>query len=293
MGQKVNPKIFRIGTLYGWTSKWISQKNYCRFLQEDVLIKKYLKKELKEAGVDRVEIERSPNLITIIIHAAKPGLIIGRGGQGAEELKKKLKGKFLGPKVNLNVNINEVERPHLSAEIVLNQMIADIEKRIPYRRTMKQAISRVERAGALGVKVKMSGRLDGAEIARRETLTSGNLPLHTLRADIDYSRGAAHTTYGAVGIKIWIYKGEIFGRGKMETYHGKPEETEAQRVGDHGGAGKSERRRAVDRTKIDPSAPPRPRQARARGRSGSARTQKPTPRQAPSGLSPSGRSRGL
>lgn len=216
MGQKVNPKIFRIGTLYGWTSKWISDKNYCKFLREDVLIKKYLRTELKEAGVGKVEIERSPNLITVIIHAAKPGLIIGRGGTGAEELKKKIKSNFLGPKANLNVNINEVDRPNLSAEVVLGQMIADIEKRIPYRRVMKQAISRVERAGALGVKAKMGGRLDGAEIARKETLTSGNLPLHTLRADIDYSRGTARTTYGAVGVKIWIYKGEVFGRADSQ-----------------------------------------------------------------------------
>jgi len=259
MGQKVNPKIFRTGNLYGWTSKWISKKDYRRFLREDVLIKKYLKKELKDAGVDKVEVERSPNLITIVIHAAKPGLIIGRGGQGAEELKGKVKAKFLHPKANLNINIQEVERPNLSAEVVLGQMIADIEKRIPYRRVMKQAIGRIERAGALGVKVKMGGRLDGVEIARQETLTSGKLPLHTLRADIDYSRGVARTTYGAVGIKVWIYKGEVFDKG---------EKGKAKAVPERPGARQTEKPKKV---KTDPSAPPR----QARGRSGSSKTEKP------------------
>lgn len=241
MGQKVNPKIFRTGNLYGWTSKWIADKNYRKFLREDVLIKKYLKKKLKDAGVDKVEIERSPNLITVIIHAAKPGLIIGRGGQGAEELKKKLKVEFLKPKVNLNVNINEVDRPNLSSEVVLGQMIADVEKRIPYRRVMKQAIGRIERAGALGVKVKMGGRLDGVEISRKETLSSGKLPLHTLRADIDYARGVARTTYGAVGIKVWIYKGEVFGKDKKESKNAtakteKHRNTETQKPPARGGS---------------------------------------------------------
>jgi small subunit ribosomal protein S3 len=179
-------------------------------LEEDIKIRKFLAKELKEAGLDRIDIERTANNVTVVIYAAKPGLIIGRGGQGVEELKKKIINQFLEKKTNLNVNIIEVERPLLSAQIVLQQMINDIEKRIPFRRVMKQAIARVEKAGAQGVKVRVSGRLDGAEIARRETLVSGKMPLHTIRADIDYARGVARTTYGAIGLKIWIYRGEVF-----------------------------------------------------------------------------------
>ena len=210
MGQKVNPKIFRIKGVTKWSSKWYNKKKYAKLVEEDVTIRKFLRQQLKDAGTDRIEIERSADSITIIIHAAKPGLIIGRGGQGAEELKKKIIGKFLEKKVNLNINILEVERPLLSAQIVLQQIINDIEKRIPYRRVMKQAISRVEKAGALGVKVKLGGRLDGVEIARKETLVSGRMPLHTIRSDINYARGTARTTYGAVGVKVWIYRGEVF-----------------------------------------------------------------------------------
>ena len=215
MGHKVHPKIFRIGEIYTWDSKWFARpKDYAKFLQQDILIKKFLKKELKEAAVGQIEIERGPNLITVIIHSAKPGVIIGRGGQGIEDLKKKVKIKFLDKKVSLNINIQEVANPNLSAELIVQSMIADIEKRMPFRRVMKQAIGRVEKAGAKGVKVRCGGRLNGAEIARTETLTSGKLPLHTLRADIDYARGVARTTYGAIGVKVWIYKGEIFKKEK-------------------------------------------------------------------------------
>ncbi len=210
MGQKVNPKIFRMTGVTKWPSKWFSKKNYAALVAEDIKIRKYLMNALKDAGVDRVEIERSVANVTIIVHAVKPGLIIGRGGQGAEDLKKKILAKFLEKKTNLNINIVEVERPSLSAQIVLQQMINDIEKRIPYRRVLKQAIARVEKAGALGVKVRVGGRLDGVEISRKETLVSGKMPLHTIRADVDYSRGTARTTYGAIGVKVWIYRGEVF-----------------------------------------------------------------------------------
>ncbi|OGY46757.1 MAG: 30S ribosomal protein S3 [Candidatus Buchananbacteria bacterium RIFCSPLOWO2_01_FULL_46_12] len=210
MGQKVNPKIFRLGQFNSWDSRWFSQKNYIKFLHEDMVIKKFLKTELREAAVERIEIERSANVVTVIIHTAKPGIIIGRGGQGVEELKKKIKTKILKSKVNLNLTIKEVKNPNVSAELVLQSMVTDLEKRIPFRRVMKQAIGRVEKSSALGVKVVVAGRLNGAEIARTESLSSGSLPLHTLRADIDYSRGAARTTYGAIGVKVWIYKGERF-----------------------------------------------------------------------------------
>ena len=216
MGKKVNPKIFRMGMTKTWPSVWFGNgKGYIKNIQQDIRVRRFLLKELREAGIDRVEIERSANKISINIYTAKPGLIIGRGGVGVEDLKKKIHDKFLSRPAgirlgDINLNISEVDRPNLSAQIVLQSMIIDIEKRMPFRRVMKQAISRVERAGALGVKVVVSGRLNGAEIARTEKLVSGKVPLHTLRADIDYARGTAHTTYGSIGVKTWIYKGEVF-----------------------------------------------------------------------------------
>lgn len=212
MGQKVHPKIFRTGQsqIYTWNSKWFAKKDYVARLRQDVDIRDFLKKALKEAAVAKIEIERTANAVTVIIHSAKPGLIIGHAGTGIEDLRKKIKEKFLDKKTALNLNVQEVQNPSTSAEVVLQSMIADIEKRIPFRRVLKQSIGRVERAGAKGVKVVASGRLDGAEIAREETLSWGKIPLHTLRADIDYAGGAAFTIYGAVGLKVWIYKGEVF-----------------------------------------------------------------------------------
>ena len=212
MGQKVHPKIFRTGQsqIYTWNSKWFAKKDYALRLKQDVLLRDFVKKALILAAVAKVEIERTANAVTVIIHSAKPGLIIGHAGTGIEDLKKKLKEKFLDKKTVLNLNVQEVQNPSLSADIVLQAMIADIEKRIPFRRVMKQTISRVERGGAKGVRVVVSGRLDGAEIARDETLSWGKIPLHTLRADIDYASEAAFTIYGAIGIKVWIYRGEIF-----------------------------------------------------------------------------------
>lgn len=213
MGQKVNPKIFRIGVIKTWPSKWFAlDKKYVINLEQDIKVRKFLLRELREVGVDRVEIERNANKVKVSIFAAKPGLIIGRGGVGAEELKKKIHSKFLKNfRLNqIDLAITEVDRPSLSAQIIVQQIVLEIEKRMPFRRVMKQAIGRVERAGALGVKVIVKGRLNGAEIARTETLSSGKVPLHTLRADIDYARGVAYTTYGTIGVKVWIYKGEVF-----------------------------------------------------------------------------------
>lgn len=213
MGKKVNPKILRMGITKTWASVWFeSGEKYIKNVRQDVLIRKYLIREFKEAGVDKVEIIRSLNKIEVTITTAKPGLIIGRGGNGVEDLKKKIHDKFLKNfrLGEINLNIKEASRPGLSAQITVQSMIMDIEKRMPFRKVMKQTISKVERAGALGVKVVVSGRLNGAEIARTEKLVSGKVPLQTLRADIDYARGAANTTYGAIGIKVWIYKGEVF-----------------------------------------------------------------------------------
>ncbi|MEK7067859.1 MAG: 30S ribosomal protein S3 [Patescibacteria group bacterium] len=220
MGQKVHPKIFRTGVIYSWPSKWFSVgRDFPSKIKQDVEIRRFLMHKLREAGVDRVEIERDAQKITITVHTAKPGLVIGRGGAGAEDLKKEIKRRFL-PKVKLgeiNLNINEVDRPNLSASIVAQSMVLDIEKRLPYKRVMKQAIMHVQRAGALGVKVLVKGRLNGAEIAREEKMVAGKIPLHTLRADIDYARGEAHTTYGSIGVKVWIYRGEIFSKEESKT----------------------------------------------------------------------------
>lgn len=212
MGQKVNPRIFRTGQnqIFTWESKWFGRKNYIAYLKQDILIKKFLRQALKEAAVAKIEIERTANALTVIIHSAKPGVIIGHAGKGIEDLKNKVKEKFLDKKMALNLNVQEVRSPSLSAEVVVNSMIADVEKRVPFRRVMKQTMSRVERAGAKGVKIIMAGRLDGAEIAREEMLSWGKIPLHTFRADIDYASAPAFTIYGAVGIKVWIYKGEVF-----------------------------------------------------------------------------------
>jgi small subunit ribosomal protein S3 len=217
MGKKVNPKVIRLGITRTWQSKWFDVGNdYIRNTKQDVMIRKFIIREFREAGIDKVEIERNANKINISIYTAKPGLIIARGGSGVEELKKKLHTKFLKnfKLGQINVNVFEVDRPNLSSQIIVQSMMMDIEKRMPFRRVMKQSMNRVERAGALGVKVKVSGRLNGAEIAREETLSSGKVPLHTLRADIDYARGVAHTTYGTIGVKVWIYKGDRFEKEK-------------------------------------------------------------------------------
>ncbi len=219
MGKKVNPKIFRMGVTKTWTSKWFGVgDDYIKNVRQDVSVKKYLLKKLREAGVDRVEIERSTKKISINVYTAKPGIIIGRGGTGAEDLKKKIHDLYLKnfKPGEINLNIYEVDRPNLSSQIIVQSMIVDIEKRMPFRRVMKQAMNRVERAGALGVKIIVGGRLNGAEIARSEMLSRGKVPLHTLRADIDYARGFARTTYGTIGIKVWIYKGDKFEREKEE-----------------------------------------------------------------------------
>jgi small subunit ribosomal protein S3 len=213
MGKKINPKILRIGITKTWPSKWFDLgKVYTEKVRQDVLIRKFLLNAYREAGVDRVEIERSANKISINIFTAKPGLVIGRGGTGVEELKKKIHTKFLKNYRlgEINLNIHEVDRPNLSAQIIVQSIIIDIEKRVAFRRVMKQAMGHIERAGALGVKISVGGRLNGAEIARTEMLSFGKVPLHTLRADIDYARGFAKTTYGTIGVKVWIYKGDKF-----------------------------------------------------------------------------------
>ena len=215
MGQKINPIIFRIGSTQQWRSKWFAHKsNYANLLQTDIMIRNYLKETLRDALVNHIDIERSRNNVTINIHSAKPGLIIGRGGDGIEKIKKHISRKYLKQKGNLQLNVQEVRQPNLSAAIVAQGVIADLEKRMPFRRAIKQALGKVQREGAKGVKIQVAGRLNGAEIARTESVADGSLPLHTIRADIDYAKSSADTTYGKIGVKVWIYKGDVFNEDK-------------------------------------------------------------------------------
>jgi len=211
MGKKINPKIFRLKQTRTWDSTWYKQKDYALTLRQDIEIKEFLKKKLLNAFVSAVNVERTAKDLTVIVYSARPGVIIGRSGSGIEDLKKELIKKVLKDKnAKLSINIKEVSNPNLDANIVGSSIKFDIEKRIPFRRAMKQAMQKSEKAGAKGVKVEISGRLNGAEIARTEKLLWGKVPLHTIRADIDYALINAYTLYGVIGIKVWIYRGDIF-----------------------------------------------------------------------------------
>jgi small subunit ribosomal protein S3 len=211
MGNKVNPKIFRTGVIFNCSAKWFSQVDYARNVEQDIKLRKYLRTKLKEAALAKVEIERGVNKLDINLFTAKPGMIIGKGGKAVEDLKKEIAQKIIkNPKLQINLNIKEVDKPNLSAEIMVQHMAQEKEHRLPFRRVMIKTIDLVLKAGAKGVKVQVAGRLNGAEIARTETLAQGKIPLHTMRANIDYSRGIAMTTFGTIGIKVWIYTGDIF-----------------------------------------------------------------------------------
>lgn len=206
MGQKVNPKGFRVGVIRDWDSRWYAGKEYSDYLLEDYQIRKYLKKRLYDSGISRIEIERAAGRIKVNIFTAKPGFVIGRGGAEVESIKKALE-KMTGKKVH--VYINEVKKPELDAQLVAESVASSLERRVAFRRAMKQAVGRTMRMGAGGIKLMCSGRLGGAEIARTEWISDGKVPLHTLRADIDYATAEADTTYGKIGVKCWIYKGEV------------------------------------------------------------------------------------
>lgn len=241
MAHKVNPKIFRIGTIYTWDSKWFSRKDYKPNLRQDVEIREFLRATLKEAAIDKIEIDRGVGQVTVTIHSGKPGFVIGRGGAGIEELKKRIHDKFFAnkKKAKLQLNIIEITRPSLSAAITVQNMIADLEKRMPFRRILKTTIDRAQKAGALGVKVVVSGRLNGAEIARREMLSWGSVPLTNLRADVDYAADFARTIFGAIGVKVWIYRGEIFDKDGIAPALKapmRPEERAPFRGGPRGGS---------------------------------------------------------
>jgi len=222
MGHKVNPKVFRLGTTTTWPSRWMARDDaYRANLRQDLEIRDFLRKDLKEAAISRIEIERSRGTMAVTVHSAKPGLVIGRSGEGADGLKKKLLKKFFPSKaksVQLAVNVVEIGRPSLDAALVVQGVIADLERRMPFRRVLKMSIERVKKGGALGVKVAVSGRLNGAEIARREWLAWGKIPLTNLRADIDYAADAARTMAGAIGVKVWIYRGDVFAQDRLNQY---------------------------------------------------------------------------
>lgn len=220
MGRKVHPKAFRLATLASWSSRWFAdRKHYRTYLEQDVRVRRKIFERFRDAGVAEVTIERFAANVTITIAAARPGVIIGRGGQGAEGLKQEIRKEFFSGEqgAQIQLNIVEVERPALEAEIVAQQVITEIERRLPFRRVLRQALGRVERGGAQGARIQVSGRLNGAEIARTESVMMGSVPLQTLRADISYAQSFARTIYGAIGVKVWIYRGEVFGDKKAQS----------------------------------------------------------------------------
>ena len=224
MGQKVNPKGFRVGVIRDWDTRWYAnKKDYRHFLYEDYQVRKYVKSKLYASGISKIEIERAGGRLKLNIFTAKPGIVIGRGGQEVEVLRQNLE-KMTGKKVS--VIITEVKRPELDAQLVAENVAQSLERRIAFRRAMKQTVTRTMRMGAEGIKIMCAGRLGGAEIARTEWYAEGKVPLHTLRADIDYGFAEADTAYGKIGIKVWIYKGEVLKQKTVNIKENAVEEGE-------------------------------------------------------------------
>ena len=206
MGQKVHPHGFRLGYIYGWQSRWFAEKHYTALLHEDLTIRRTLSEMLVDAGVSNVEIDRNANQVTVTIHTARPGIVIGRGGQRVDEVRKELE-KLTGRR--LRVNIVEIRMPEMDAALVARAVADQLERRVSHRRAMKQAVARTMQRGVEGIKIRVGGRLGGSEMSRTDTEMVGRVPLHTLKADIDYGTAEAHTTLGRIGVKVWIYKGDI------------------------------------------------------------------------------------
>jgi small subunit ribosomal protein S3 len=221
VGQKVNPHGFRVGVIKDWDSRWFADKDYEKFLLEDIKIREFIKEKLFLSGISRVEIERAAQKTRISIHTAKPGMVIGRQGSNIELLKGDLK-KMTDS--NIDINIVEIKQPDMDATLVAENIASQLERRIAFRRAMKQSVGRTMRMGAKGIKIQLGGRLGGAEIARSESYREGSIPLHTLRADIDYGTAEAHTTYGRIGVKVWIYKGEVLPESKEQPKKVAPQE---------------------------------------------------------------------
>lgn len=214
MGQKVHPIGFRLGIIRSWDARWYAEKDYPKLLHEDIRIRRLIQRRLADASVPRVEIERSANNLTVTVHTAKPGIVIGRAGAKVEELRQLLE-KLTGKRVR--VNIAEIRQPELDATLVARSVAEQLERRVSFRRAMKQAVLRSMQRGAKGIKIVIAGRLGGAEMSRREREVAGKVPLHTLRADIDYGTAEAHTTFGLIGVKTWIYRGDILTSHKREA----------------------------------------------------------------------------
>ena len=218
MGQKVHPIGMRVGIIRDWDAKWYAEKEYAEFLHEDLKIRKFIASKLADAAVSTIEIERAANRVNVSIHTAKPGMVIGKGGAEVENLRKEL-NKLTGKRVH--INIVEIKKPDLDAKLVGEGIARQLENRVAFRRAQKQAIQRTMRSGAKGIKTQVSGRLNGADIARSEGYSEGTVPLHTLRADIDYAWEEADTTYGKLGVKVWIYRGEVLPTKKNTEKGGK------------------------------------------------------------------------
>jgi small subunit ribosomal protein S3 len=218
VGQKVNPIGLRIGVIRDWESRWYAGKDYAELLHEDLKVREYITKRLADSSVSKVEIERAANRLNVTIHTAKPGMVIGKGGTEVEALRKAL-NSLTGKRVH--INILEIKKADIDAKLVAENVARQLENRVSFRRAQKQVIQRAMRAGAKGIKTMVSGRLGGADIARSESYSEGTVPLHTLRADIDYAHAEADTTYGKLGVKVWIYKGEVLPTKKKTEEGGK------------------------------------------------------------------------
>jgi small subunit ribosomal protein S3 len=213
MGQKVHPRGFRLGVIEGWDSKWYAGREYSTLLHEDIRIRQFIKRRLYHAGIAKVEIERAANKAKVNVHTARPGIVIGKKGAEIEKLKAEL-NKLTSR--DCFINIHEVRRPDIDAQLVAENVGLQLERRVAFRRAMKEAVARAMRMGALGIRIQSSGRLGGAEIARREWYREGRVPLHTLRAEIGYGLAQAYTTYGVIGVKVWIFRGEVITRQEEE-----------------------------------------------------------------------------
>ncbi len=242
MGQKINPVGFRLGIVRGWDSSWFGGNNFADKLVEDQKIRKYIDARIQKGGISKVVIERTLKRITLTIHTARPGVVIGKGGNEVDKIKEELK-KLTNKDVQ--INIFEIKRPELDARLVGESIAQQLEARISYRRAMKQAIASTMRVGAEGIKVKLSGRLAGADMARTEQYKEGRIPLHTLRADIDYAISEAQTVYGKIGIKVWIFKGEVYGKRDLSPNVGVVSNAPGENKGGQQGGG--DRRRGGDR----------------------------------------------
>ena len=211
MGQKVHPYGFRLGYNKNWLSRWYSKANYPKYVYEDKQIRKFVKEKLYHAGISKIEIERAADKVRLIIYTARPGIVIGRKGVEIEKLRQELKKKF---NYDIVIEVNEIRRPEIDAQLVAENVALQLERRVAFRRAMKRSISLAQKFGAQGIKISCSGRLAGAEIARTEWQREGRVPLHTLRSDIDYGFAIAKTTYGVIGVKVWVYKGDILNEVK-------------------------------------------------------------------------------